>query len=76
MFLKNMNLNATLKRYLLSSLTTFLGSFCTVVGLQLSAGLPTQLTATFFYSILAVAIRAGIKAVVEGLASTHADVTV
>lgn len=63
---------STLERYLISSLTTFITAFSGVLVLQLSSGNGVGFTSAFFLSILTIAARAGIKAVVESF-SGHAD---
>ena len=60
-------MNPTLKRYIVSSLTTFLTTFLSVAALQLQAAGQIELTSTFFLGVAAVAIRAAIKAVVEAV---------
>lgn len=59
--------NETFKRYLVSSLTTFLSTFFAIVGLQISLGAIdfANLTSATLVSVLMVAGRAGVKAVVE-----------
>ncbi len=59
-------MNPTLKRYLISSLVTFLAAFFGMLGMQLSAGVPADLTVSIIFGILGIAARAGVKAVVEG----------
>lgn len=66
------NINNTFKRYLLSSLTTFLTAGISVLAIQLSAQ-SIQWTSTFWFAIGAVVVRAGFKAVVESLAKHNAD---
>lgn len=63
---------ATIQRYLLSSATTFITSFVGMLALELSSS-GIQWTETFWISLLAVAGRAAVKAVVEGYAGQHAD---
>ena len=62
-----------LKRYLLSSLTTFLTVGVSTLAVQLSTN-AIQWTLAFWLTIGAVVIRAAFKAVVEGLAKQNADV--
>lgn len=69
-------MNDTLKRYLLSSSTTFLTAFFGSLALQLGNGSPMQFTGAFFLSLVAIAVRAGIKVLVESFAGQHADPTV
>lgn len=65
-------MNDTIKRYLISSTTTFLATFFGSLALQFQNG-GMYFTGAFVLSLLAIAARAGIKAVVEGLIGTHAD---
>lgn len=65
-------MNPTLKRYLLSSLTTFITVAAATLSVQLSAGV-VQWTWAFWFSVIIVVVRAGIKAVVETFASQTAD---
>lgn len=67
-------MNVTIKRYILSSVSTFSAMFFMSLGLQITNGGGIQLTGAFILSVLTVAIRAGVKAVVEGFAGQHADV--
>lgn len=62
-------MNETLKRYLVSSITTFCAMFFSTLALQLTAGAitPETLTLNALISVGAVAVRAGIKAVVEAV---------
>lgn len=62
-------MNPTLKRYAVSSLITFVAAFCGAIALQLTAGAPVELTATFLFGILGVAGRAAIKALIESIPS-------
>lgn len=66
-------MNDTIKRYLLSSSTTFLTTFFGSLALQLGNGHGLELTGAFLLSLLSVAARAGIKAIVESAAGQHAD---
>lgn len=66
-------MNDTIKRYLISAVTTFLAVFLTTIGLQLQNGAPIALTSSFVISLLLVGVRAGTKAVVENLAGSTAD---
>jgi hypothetical protein len=68
-------MQTTIQRYMLSSLTTFLTAFLSALALQLSNG-DIVLTGAFLFSILSVAARIGVKAVVEGFAKQNADKTV
>lgn len=61
-------MNPTFKRYLISSLVTFLTAFFGVLALELKAGIPMDLTVPLIIGITGVAARAGFKAVVEWLA--------
>lgn len=66
-------MNPTIKRYVLSSATTFLTSFFGVLAMQLAGGVPADVTGTFVLGLITVAVRAGIKALVESAAGQHAD---
>lgn len=68
-------MNQTLKRYLVSSATTFVTAFLISVGAQINT---TQVTpATLGWGIVlsigAAACRAAIKAVIEGFSGTTGD---
>lgn len=63
----------TLKRYALSSVTSFITGAVISLGVQFSAGLPIMWTSAFWIGVLIVAARAGVKAVVEAVAARHAD---
>lgn len=72
------NAHPTLKRYLISSTTTFLATFLLTIGVAVKT-LPldtTVITATLVLSIIAAGFRAAVKAVVEMLAGAHADLPV
>ena len=60
-------MNDTMKRYLVSSLTTFLAVFLTTVGAQISTIGQVEFTYAFFISIVLIGIRAATKAVVESI---------
>ena len=60
-------MNPIIKRYLVSSLTTFLTTFLSVAALQLQAAGAIELNSAFFVGIAGVAIRAAFKAVVEAV---------
>lgn len=64
----------TLKRYLLSSLSTFLTIFCGVLAANLK-GLDTgsHLTLSLILGFVGVALRAAFKGVIEWAAQQHAD---
>ena len=68
-------MNATLKRYLVSSTTTFLTAFLISIGAQLATAniTPETLGWGIILSIGAAACRAAIKAVVEGLSGLNGD---
>lgn len=68
-------MNDTFKRYLVSSLTTFLTAFLTILAGQISAGAVdfSHVTANVVISVILVAFRAGIKAVVEKYAPISGD---
>lgn len=67
-----MTLNPTTKRYLLSSLTTFVTVGAATLAAQLSSG-TIEWTSSFWVAIVIVVVRAGFKAVIEGFATNHAD---
>ena len=60
-------MNDTMKRYLVSSLTTFLAVFLTTVGAQIGTIGQVEFTYAFFISIVLIGIRAATKAVVESI---------
>ena len=70
-------MNPTLKRYLVSSATTFTTVFLISVGAQLSLAhiTPETLGWGIVISIAASAYRAAVKAVIEALAGVTGDVT-
>lgn len=59
-------MNETQRRYLISSLVTFLTTAIVTIGLMLEQG-PVEWTGAFLFSVLMVAARAGVKAVVQKL---------
>ncbi len=65
--------NPTIKRYLLSSLTTFLTAFFGSLAIQIGNGTGLQFTGAFVLSLLAIAVRVAVKAVVETAVGQHAD---
>ncbi len=62
-----------MRRYILSSATTFLTAFFGSLAIQLGNGTGLQFTGAFVLSLLAIASRAGIKLVVESFVGVHAD---
>lgn len=60
------------KRYLLSSSTTFVTVAFSTLAAQLING-PIMWNSTFWFAVLLTVLRAGVKAVFEGIASQHAD---
>lgn len=68
-------MNPTLKRYAISSIITFVSMFLISVGAQLSMGAITadNLTLGAVLSIIFVALRAAIKAVVEAFAAPKTE---
>jgi hypothetical protein len=70
-------MSPTLKRYIVSSITTFSLRFFGSLALQLSVGAitPETFTISAALSILATAARAGVKPVVELVFGMHADGT-
>lgn len=67
-----MPMNPTLQRYLLSSLTTALTVGLGSIAVQLSVG-PIMWTATFWLTVVSIALRAAFKAIVEGYAGQNGD---
>ena len=63
----------TVYRYLVSSLTTFLTALFGSLAIQIGSGVGIQLTGAFLLSIISVAVRAGFKATVESVTTTHGD---
>lgn len=63
----------TIKRYLISSITTFATAFFLFIGTNLTQLDLAHLTGASFAGFLMIATRAGFKAIVEGLAGEHAD---
>jgi hypothetical protein len=63
-------MNPTIKRYLISSLTTFLATFLIVGGVAIQNGAADTLTASALVAIIMTAFRAAVKAVVEGYAGS------
>lgn len=68
-----MNTQTTFGRYILSSVTTFISSFLMVLGSEIAAGSITTWSWAVVFGLITVAVRAGIKAAVEGFAGNHAD---
>ena len=67
-------MNPTIKRYILSSATTFLAVFFTTVGAQLTlSGGQMELNYAFFVSLFMIAVRAGVKGMMEALVGVNAD---
>ena len=68
-------MNPTFKRYLISSGTTFVTAFIISVGAQLTSAniTPQSLGWGIVLSIVMVAIRAAVKAVIEPLAGATGD---
>ena len=68
-------MNQTLKRYLISSATTFVTAFLISVGAQLTMAniSPANLGWGIVISIAVAGFRAGVKAVVEGLIGATGD---
>lgn len=65
-------MNPTLKRYLLSSLTTLVATFLSLLAMQINNG-GIQWTVTFWVTAAMVALRGAVKALTEGLVGQHAD---
>ncbi len=68
-----MSMNPTLKRYLLSSVSTFLTVFLGSLSLSIGNWSGTVITSALVWSLVLSAARAAIKAVVESFAGQHAD---
>lgn len=68
-------MNDTTKRYIISSVTTFLTAFFLTLASQFATGALTveTLNVAFVLSLIAIASRAGVKAVVESFTASHAD---
>lgn len=63
-----------IRRYALSSLTTFLAFFLLSLGTQLQMAGEMEFTSSFFFGMISVAVRAGVKAVVEMMPAVIAGV--
>lgn len=63
----------TIKRYALSSATTFLTTFLTVLALNVQNINGTTFTYATVASLFLIAARAGVKAVLEAVVGGHAD---
>jgi hypothetical protein len=63
-------MNPTLKKYLISSGITFATAFFGMLALELKSGIPDGFTVAFVFSLVSVAARAGVKAVIEWMAVT------
>jgi hypothetical protein len=63
-------MNPTIKRYLISSATTFVATFLITGGVSIQNGAlgNDAITASILFGIFMVAFRAAVKAVVEGFA--------
>lgn len=57
----------SMKRYIISSGITFIATFLTIFGANLLVTDTTEITGSIIASISIVAVRAAVKAVVEGL---------
>lgn len=66
-------MNPTLKRYLVSSIVTFVATFLGTISLQLSGGLPVEITAPVILGILGIALRAAVKVVIESLVASFSN---
>lgn len=68
-------MNSTLKRYLVSALTTFSATFLTVLGAQVSMGAFSNGSVTWaiFASVIMVAVRAATKAAIETMTPVTGD---
>lgn len=63
-------MNPTLKRYLLSSATTFVTIAAATLAAQVTNGVPIEWTATFWLGVAITVLRAGVKAVIESMFKT------
>lgn len=63
-------MNLTLKRYLMSSLTTFITIFLATISIQVSGASGVLWSTTFWFTVALTAFRAAVKGVVEGLGGT------
>ncbi len=68
-------MNPILKRYVISSIVTFVAAFCGSIVLQLHGGLPVDVTVDTVVAILGVAGRAAVKSVIEFIAGATGDKT-
>lgn len=60
-------MNDTLRRYLVSSLTTFLAVLLTTLGAQITLAGTVEFNFAFWAGVLTIAVRAATKAVVEAI---------
>lgn len=67
-------MNPTLKRYLISSGVTFATAFFGMLAVELKAGV-ASFTIALVFSLVSVAARAGIKAVIEYMAAAFQNST-
>ena len=68
-------MNDTLKRYIISSVTTFLTIFLGSLSIQLASGASMELTSSFVLGLVSIAGRAAVKGVVESWAGSNGDKT-
>lgn len=66
-------MNPTIKRYLISSVTTFCAMFLGTLAVEIQAGIPTTFTEAFFMGLFGSAFRAAVKAVVESATNMSGD---
>jgi len=62
-----LELSGTMKRHIISAGVTFLSVFLTIFGANLAMTNSMEITGSVLASIAIVAVRAAVKAVVEGL---------
>ena len=61
------------QRYALSSLTTFAAAAVLALASQIVQGMTIEWTISFWFALISVAIRAGVKALLEGAVGQNAD---
>ena len=75
LFATFISMNDTIRRYLVSSLTTFSSTLFTVIGAQLMLAGTIQFNWAFFVGIFMVAVRSAFKVTLEAIPALggHAD---
>lgn len=66
-------MNPTVKRYLVSSVTTFVTMFLIALGAFVADAGAVEWTSAFWFAGITTGIRAAFKAVVESLANQHGE---